>query len=326
MMSGIDEWNIGNMNKEGIWAFYVATNFLGVLLCSLLIFVVLRNEKRSGSDIFACGLASGCLTMSVTCSIQCLLNITSQRFYGGVIACKVEAIAHISAIVTEFVCVALISINMYAETSLKKKAKHSTIFAIVVIVWILCTAITCLLSIISPIYLMSAGTYCFFAFSSVAIAGWLIPVLLISLMVMLFCHYKLMRYFSRMLPSNETQVFSTRTPRLTRLQDIIIQQFQWRSTLFIIALFFGWGFAIVACVFEFVQQQTSEWLVTAVGTGGVFFSVLAPLVFFATSPRAMKCFQRKHDGHIIEEPKKLHETNLVVDDLELNSEITPCLR
>lgn len=283
--------------------FYIIVNFIGVVLCAFLLYVVARNAKRSVSDILTCGLASGCLLMSVFCGMQCLLSMLDGIFYGGVTACKIEAIAHIAAIQTEFACVTALFLNMYFSIVRKKYMSHKFAIILVSVIWIVAVSVTCLLSLVSPIYLMSNGTFCFFAFSSAAIVCWLIPGLLISLGIIIFVHIKTMSYFSKMLPSANSVMMRGKITKFVTLQDIFTQQFRWRSTLFIFALLFGWGSAIVSAVYEFASGETPEELVTSVGVGGVLFSVAAPLIFFCTAQQQHCCFFRK----------KPHEVNVGED-------------
>jgi hypothetical protein len=65
---------------------------------------------------------------------------------------------------------------------------------------------TVLLSIVSPIYLLPNGAYCFFGFSSYAIAGWLLPGLVMTLGVMTFCYYKIWQHFRQNTLFLETSV------------------------------------------------------------------------------------------------------------------------
>lgn len=281
-MVSFDPWNIGSSYKLGIWSFYILTNYIGVLLCLLLIYVVLCNKKRSSSDIFTCGLSTGCLSMSITCGTQCLANAIGNKFIGYDKACNLEAIAHISSILTEFFNVAFISINMYYSVVKKKEIQQNTSFKIIIAIWLICTISTCLASLEGKIYLMSAGTYCFFAFDSVAITGLLIPGLIISLTIMISCHFTIVNHLSKMLPTSVIgfiTVGGIKSPVISQ-QDIWTHQFRWRSTLFILALILGWGFAAVTTIHELAIGETPEWLVTAVGVCGVLFSVWVPLIFF----------------------------------------------
>ncbi len=305
-----DPWDIGTLEKTPIWVFYMLSNYVGVALCTVLIYAVACNKKRLPSDIFVCGLASGCLSMSLTCGIQCMLNLSVNRFYGGEIACQIEAIAHISAVLTEFLCVMSLSLNMYRSVVFGYEMQQLTVLVIVMCIWCSCTFITGLLSLISPIYLMSAGTYCFFAFSSVAIAGWLVPGLVIALITMFVCHIKMVRFLTKMLPrvkpdpSFSQLSHNGKKTSIVSEYDIWMRQFQWRSTLFMIILLIGWGFAAVTVIYEFSTGYASEWLVTAVGVGGVSFSWWVPLIFLYTSPhyktKVVQCISTtKHTNQLV---------------------------
>jgi hypothetical protein len=114
---------------------------------------------------------------------------------------------------------------------------------------------------VSPIYLMTAGTYCFFGFSSPAIAGWLLPGLVLSLATMVFCYSSI----ACAVRAQAALVSSVNAP----LQSHAVVR---RSVWFVVVLLGGWGFAGVASVYELVVGVTPEWLVTAVGVGGVTHS------------------------------------------------------
>ena len=111
------------------------------------------------------GLCSGCLWMSLTCGSQCFANLLYRYFYGGHIACDLEAFFHISAILVQFFCVALIAFHLerlVVRTNFSGPAadwKPRSAAILVALVWTACIAVTYILSLWSPIYLMSAGTH-----------------------------------------------------------------------------------------------------------------------------------------------------------------------
>jgi hypothetical protein len=305
-----DPWNIGTLHKGGIWIFYSMSNYLGVVLCLFLMYSVYRNKNRIASDVFVAGLAFACARMSFTCGVQCSVSFAAGRFYGGEAACKAEAIAHVSAILEEFFCVTCLFLNMYFRVVRGRVLKTKYALGIVAMIFVICLIITGLASLSSPIYLMSAGTYCFFAFSSFAIAGWLVPGLVFALVTSFTCNFLILRHFKRgtaQLPKEEAQ-----RPNMTVWQqqpaaappscaktnsgtaigvtdgflgigDILKTQFKWRSTLFIIGLLVGWGSAAITTIYEFAVGRASEGLVTAVGVGGVSFSWWAPVIYSFTS-------------------------------------------
>jgi len=280
-----DPWNIGTLHKPGIWAFYILSNYIGVMFCLVLIYSVYTNAKRITSDLYIASLASGCIMMSITCGTQCMLSVIDNRFFGGDVACQFEAIAHVSSILVQFFSVTCMTITFYQSVVKKRTFSDKRILQSIAVIWITCLVITGLASLVSPIYLMSAGTYCFFGFSSFAIAGWLVPGLIVALVTMSICHVMVMRYFTSILiqtmhadTSIVHQLGRQKNPILTTEQDIWREQWKWRSTRFILILLCGWGFAAITAVDELVAGRAPEWLVTAVGTGGVSFSWAVPVV------------------------------------------------
>jgi hypothetical protein len=336
-------WNIGTLHKPGIWWFYISSNYLGVILCAILIGSVYHNPKKTSTDILIGGLCSGCLWMSLTCGTQCLLSVLHGYFYGGDLACQLEALAHVSAILVQFFCVSAIAIRSYLLVVHSYNMSKNMALIFVVIIWVICIVVTGLLSLVSPIYLMTAGTYCFFGFSSPAIRGWLVPGLLLALLVLGYCYIQIFRLtkqtseavasssaVSRPLPianitSTNKSLFSNRNNPVdkqmlyvnTELPNVTIDspltqreskqntnssrysptgnnnlatshddlpiRVAKRSALFFLVLLLGWVFAAIATVYEFAFGLATEWLVTAVGVGGVLHSVWVPLTYAYTS-------------------------------------------
>ncbi len=281
-----DPWNIGSYHKNPIWVFYLVSNYVGVILSLLTIHSIHKNQKRNASDLFVGSLCSGCAMLSFTCGTQCLINRIFNRFYGGDIACQMEAIFHISSVLVEFFSVALMT-WAYSVTILhpQKQISNKWAWKCIAVVWILCITVTSLGSLFSPIYLMSAGTYCFFGFTSFEIALWLVPGLIIALITMCVYHVKVLREFKAMILTtrathNQMMIMNSTTPISS--MNLWLGQFKWRSTLFIIILLLGWGFAAVTTIVELTIGKAPEWLVTAVGVGGVSFSWWAPIAYATT--------------------------------------------
>lgn len=371
-----DDWTKGHLNKPVIWSFYVWENYLGVILCSIVIIsIILMPAKklpispstpnfaalaavptRTSLDILIGGLCSACLWMSITCGSQCLISVIHGYFYGGPLACKLEAFFHISAILTQFFFDAAIAIRSYFVVMChpRKVLPISWAWGIVILIWMICLGVTYSLSIVSDIYLMSAGTYCFFGFSSPGIAGWLVPGLGISLSIMVYCYVRIFNHVwkskqqhlvrmssvkshviknqvppvptmappimteslhsttsfaplssprnnwidlpppphphppavdTAMTPTSNTLSTTTsstnliHTTWLMMAESELIVKVALRSVGFCLVLLLGWFFAAVATIVEFSQGETPEWLVTAVGFGGVTHSIVVPIIY-----------------------------------------------
>lgn len=315
-----DLWDIGTLQKQGIWTYYVLANLLGTVLCSTLIYYVYHVVDKLASDIFIASVASGCIMMGITCGAQCLLSMLAGRFYGEDPACKAEAIVHVSSILVQFFSVTFMSIAFARFITHKQSMPIQTALRICVGIWVVCVVGTGLGSFASPIYLVSSGTFCFFQFDSFNIAGWLVPGLILALGTMIVCHIRVLLWFRRLfrqwrgsnitsstltmkptsgpsmestmgvLSSRNIERNSTSESQLNTPPSIWAQQFQWRSTLFFLVLLFGWGSAAICTLVELAwKQRASEELVTAVGVGGVSFTFMIPLVYTISSP-AYKLF------------------------------------
>lgn len=190
-----DVWHQGTIDKTAAWSYYIAANYIGVALCTILMFSVWKNHRKTSIDVLIAGLCSGCLWMSITCGSQCLVSVIHHYFYGSDIACQLEAFFHVSAILVQFFMVTTIALRSYLAVVRQYTISLSLSYGLVLSIWITCVLVTYLLSLVSPIYLMTAGTYCFFGFSSPAIAYWLLPGLVVSLLTMIICYIAIWQTF-----------------------------------------------------------------------------------------------------------------------------------
>src|SRR5207247_8464719 len=140
-----------------------------------------------------------------------LLNLIHGSFYGSEPACQAEAIWHVSSVMIEFGSVAFMTFvfadqvnhNVASVSNLvlgvhqaqaypRELITNRRAFQLIACLWFSCILLVVLLSFISRIYLISAGTYCFFSFSSPAIVT-LCVVLVIALGIMVYHHVQVMR-------------------------------------------------------------------------------------------------------------------------------------
>ena len=277
-----DEWNIGTLERKGIWGYYIAANYLGVILSCILLYSIIieiRNNKNnyrknSPVEIFIGGLCTGIIYMAISCGSQCLINVIANRFYGNEIACKLEALFHVSSILVQFFSAAMIAIPTLLKIGWDYNMSNRTAMAIMIFMWMSCITITVSLMIVSPIYLMANGLYCFYEFKSPAIAGWLLPGLLLSLIVMVVS-YSGIYYFYKKIGNAVNSISSSGEEEYrSNLKSIIL-----RSTMFVLILLLCWGFAAITSIYELTVGKATEFLVSAVGVGGVTHSFIVPIFY-----------------------------------------------
>ncbi len=279
MLNATNPWNIGTLDKSGIFGYYISANILGVLLCTILMYSVYKNSKREVSDIFVAGIASGCQNMSLTCGLQCWANAISNEFVGGNTFCIIESIAHVSAIPTQFLSVTGMALVFYLFQVKNYKISHRKAFYIVVFIWCFCTFTTCLLSLVSRATLMSNGVYCFFEFSSPAIAYWMIPCLILALGTMIVTHILIIKHYTMYVNVLKNSNLKIDVPSNNRIGNPFIQQFRWRSTVFILVLLINWGPAAFCTIYVFATNTSPEWIITWVGEGGTTYSYAMAISF-----------------------------------------------
>lgn len=281
-MFGTEEainYDIGSLHKPAIWSVYIIFNFTGSALCVLLMRDIYKKKIKVSNDVFIFGLCSGCTYMSLTCGFQCLISVINGMFYGGDTACWLEAWYHVSAILVEFSCVTFLSLRAYFHVVYNRDVTVKVAVKVVVVTWVLCLVGTLCLGLVSPIYLVSNGTYCFYQFKSAAILWWLVLGLLIAIVTMTFSYTRIYIHMKRTNNNVSRYVGGVGNLNNNELSMRMVK----RATLFVIAIFICWGSAAVTAVYEYSAGEALPELVTAVGVGGTFYTVTVPLIYGYTT-------------------------------------------
>jgi hypothetical protein len=263
------------MSETVIGSVYVIFNFSGVVAnLGLLWYFKYRVHPLNSHHIFLGNYALGCIILSITCGMQCLLGLTNgSEFYGGEIACGVEAYFHISSILVQFFSVTMMCVRNYLETIHGKHIRNYQAYIICVVIWGACIGVTLGLATISPVYLMSNGVYCFFDFSSPAIAYWLLPSLIISILVMTALYTRIFLVARKIFKSHAQSVasFDASAEYAARLAR--------RSFSTVALVLICWSPAGITSVYELTVGRTPPSLVTLVGVMGTLHSLLVPIIY-----------------------------------------------
>lgn len=259
-----------------VLSYYVFANFVGAWLCLLLVIAVARKlRKGTAADVFLLGLCLGCIFMSVTCGIQCLANlINGGQFYGGDVACQLEATFHISSILVQFMSTACIGlVHYFAVVHMSKWPGLGAAFVIQFLIIVLGISGTLLTGKYSILNLMGR-LYCFYQFGSPAIAYWLTLVLSVALIVIIFTYVSIFRVFY----ATRRQVQRMVRGRAALDEETIRAGI--KSSLLVLTLLIGWICAAIATIYELSRNEpTPDGLVVAVGIGGVSHSVFVPIIY-----------------------------------------------
>jgi hypothetical protein len=287
-------WHVGSLWKPGIWGCYITFNYVGSAY-SLILMNSIRNmpsHLRTSNDIFVAGLCFGCLFFSLTCGSQCFANIVHGYFYGGSIACWLEAWFHVSGILTQFICVTLMGIRNYLTVLRKYSITVRQAILAVGVVVTSCFAISFALATVSELYLVMNGTYCFYRFDSPAILMWLVPMLLLATLTVIFCYTRIYLH-ARLVMRATANLQARATTSSIRIAK--------RMFLFVVTLVIGWTTMVATAIYEYhYGKNADQALVTAVGVTGTFHTLLVPLVYGYTNiyhRRAIYCCSRVPEGH-----------------------------
>jgi hypothetical protein len=271
-----DPWSQGIPYKNGLWANYSITNYAGSLLSLYLLCEIARSRNCKIGEIFIGGLLFGCITMSIPCATQCLLNWVADenRFTYGVMACNIEAYFHVSAICFQFFSVALIAWS-YHNTIISSFTKQIQItrkqaLFILFVCLVLSYIITYIIGLYSNIILLPTGTYCFYAFTSPVMLYWFDPMLCIATFQIMYWYRKIYIY-------SKNALITDKRNQIRSLAGTVI--------MFIIVLVVGWGSALVATIITLAKGMTPEMCDAFTGVLGSLHSVLVPLIYGYKSRR-----------------------------------------
>lgn len=274
----------------GMWATYSISNYLGAVMCAILVYGILsgRRKMRSG-DVFVIGLCTGCFNMSIPCATQCSINWASgtSTFQHGWIACEDEAFFHVSAIMVQFLSVTAIAVRNYCAVVWSPRLDISVKMAWLILsfIWIAGEGITYALSTISEAYLMPAGAYCFFKFNSPLIYAWFMPIMLASLFVTVFCYARI--YAVARQSANKVQAYTrSAAPSAAAADDttrtsspVVTIQIAKRSIIWVLVYFVGWFPAVVACMTALQYGDVTETEDLTLAICGSLHSVWVPLTY-----------------------------------------------
>lgn len=274
----IDPWNIGTPSlKSYSLGFYVIVNFLGIILNFILILSIIRSRDKTSRDIFIAGLSSGCFVMSLACAIQCLLNYSSSdhSYQHGDMACYFEAYFHVASIMVQFINIMMISWSSYKNVIKRQTISTDSSTVWMIGIWISQSLGIAILSRFSEVILMTNGAYCFFDFTSVIIVWWFTPVMLITLLSMIYFYYKIYKLAqdsNTLIKINGQDTNATNDNRTTSRVAL-------RSLIFVGVYFIGWFPAIITCIYAIINGYVPELLDILLGNFGSLHSVFQPIAY-----------------------------------------------
>lgn len=282
-----DEWDQGTVNKVALWLFYIIVNYSAAIFNFLLVWSILQSKKRSAGDILTIGLCSGDFFMSIPCATQCLLNLIGghNRFEHGTRACSLEAFFHVSAIMVQFISIALIAFRTFCAVVLRKDFSNSTAWFSLGVMWIICEMTTYTVGSSSDIYLMPAGEYCFYKFTSDIIVYWFTPIMILSL-IGIICFYFSIFWLARQANKAVHQTANVTGPK------IMTMKVAKRTFLYVINFFLGWFPAVVACFYAINHGYITQALDATLGINGSLHSLTVPMVYGYNNVKFLKWLAR----------------------------------
>lgn len=288
----ITENDDNHYNKNIVWGDYIITNYLGVILCSMLITSIIKQKKhdQNSVNVLIVGFLSACIMLSGTCGSQCLASLIYGSFYDGPMACWLEAFFHISSILCQFWCMAFLSLRNYSTIVSNVNVTIEKAVNVIVLLWCICLIVTFILSYVSSIYLMW-GLFCFFGFTSIVII-WMIGSLVLSLIIMGYTNI----YIWRTIKINEHRIRSRGLITTGDLNILVSTRFAKRAITSMFILLSCWIFAIVCVYYEYVEGKSREFSTVFLGVFGTLHSVIQPIYFFFVNPKYREFYIRKIYG------------------------------
>jgi hypothetical protein len=278
-----ESWQHGTIDHRAPWLIYSVLNTIGAIACltyGMSILVQKKRLRKGAYDIGLLELLSGCLVMSIVCLTQCWANIAgqTQRFQWGFVGCQTEALGHIVAIQVQFL--AITTIALYAYKTIKKSATEtfSSSPAISVdkalwlfgLTWLYCILGTSITYSYSDLVLLPGGTYCFPAFRSPMLL-WVASSMVVCLTLTCLLYWQTFRISNaaaEVAATNGTFSLQERTREAAR-----------RTFVLVLIFLFGWGMAVVSCVYAWWTGDITQEYEIAVGVLGSLHSIFVPIVY-----------------------------------------------
>jgi hypothetical protein len=270
-----DPWNKGTPElKNFALGFYIIVNLSGIILNFILMWSILRSRDKTSRDMFIVGLSSGCFVMSAACSVQCALNYSSQdhRYQYGDVACYFEAYFHVSAIMVQFMNIMMIAWSSYTNVIHRKMISIAAATICIIMIWLIEMLGVAILSGFSKVILMTNGAYCFFDFTSVVITYWFTPIMIITLLFIIYFYYNIYN-FAR---ENNTVI---KINGQDSNNEHVIRSVALRSIMFIGIFFIGWFPAVITCIYAVIHGFATESLDIYLAVSGSTHSILQPIAY-----------------------------------------------
>jgi hypothetical protein len=288
MINGTDPWEIGAESfKQPLWIFYILINLPAGFINLLLIYILnfSKYKKLNAVSVSIAGLSSGNALLSLSFSVQCLINLFSfsTTYQSGHYACNIQAVFIVSSILIQCFCLTLSASCSYLDIVHGYK-----ISVLVARLWIfinLCASIfgTWIVGIFSTIKLMPSGDYCLYDFTSPVITKFFIPLMFASLVIIVYCYLSIYREVKKsenvVQQANNTQKESVKVAK--------------KTTLFVLMFFSGWFFVIFGCIYANIMGDITQTITRLILIFGTLHSFSSPFLYMFYSREVHKWFVHK---------------------------------
>ena len=268
-MNNTNPWNIGPLNKQGLWSYYSIGNTIGVVEGCLLFYILnfSPDRKPTANKVGVSGLISGCVLMSLPCATQCFLNLISgtDNFQYGQDACFWEAFFHISAIMVQFLSIAYIGFSSYLRVSYRYEMSVRSAWITIALIWIISEVSVWVAGIYSETELLPSGAYCFSDFKS--------PVIMLFSITMVSAFTSVIFSYCKIL------IITRRTEAKITTSERKAHKVAQRTFINVVVFFFGWIFGVIGCIYAIATGRITVLLDVLLGVFGTAHSIIVPPIY-----------------------------------------------
>lgn len=278
-------YHVSPSTKVRYWSTFFGINMIGTFLTFIILISIGQLRKRYSSDILSGGVCFGAIIFSICSTIESLLNLIQQDYFGGSEACYIEAMIHTTSVMAIFLQLAIMAYDSHRLVTEGVSLTTSQSFGCILLVWFTSSLGVGLFSIISPVGLVPSGTFCFFKTSSILVYAFITPIFFLVGGTMAY-------YYTRIYQLNRSILDSMvgHTNDDTQLHQVQRQLVQ-KLLLFVGVFFLSWSFTIVAGIWSAFSKDMHQ-LDAIAGVFSSLHSIAAPVAYGALNPRIRRSVTR----------------------------------
>lgn len=176
--------------RIGVWCLWIVINFLGTILCGVLLLgVYLLGKRRTSVDVFIANLCLGCLSISTPSIV-----FVSEQVWGhsgpsvntvNPEICEMQATFLVIGIAVQCLSIMMMAWRNYLAVIRQYLVSERTAKVLTICIWTLAGAG---IGVFHSSSITSFDMYCMYDFTSTMKVWWTTPIMLVAFISMAYCY------------------------------------------------------------------------------------------------------------------------------------------